>query len=442
MIKLKNIKKILARVVLCTFILSATVPAVSSFAGSLDTSLNDDTDRILDDIKNEDQYKQIDPEEGEGASEDTSSAELRDKLVDELEDALSKVSASDNDKVSIVTGTNIINEVCSKAKAPLTFTSQWINNFVETAGQLGIPTSATLDDWFGEEADVKGAAKKIKLLQWEGSDFNNGAMSTLLEDLNTGTSAFTDLMVGYGLTMCVAFSCLTLSEMVADRKFSQEAFGTTMFKMFFGLWIIYNFKTIIGFAVYWGGYMVTRFAGAITDEAIQYALYKNALATSLGQTIIEMNPIANATANLMTNVKTLGSWAGKLLVASQTLPAHALGAIGSQLSDFLGNSIVQLVSSFTVYSIIIEIMVRATFTPIAIADMYNDTLRSSAVRYIKKIVALALTGVVMYVILYATSTLKQHIPFYDPVALMAINLTMLGLLARARSIAEDIIGVH
>jgi hypothetical protein len=87
-------------------------------------------------------------------------------------------------------------------------------------------------------------------------------------------------------------------------------------------------------------------------------------------------------------------------------------------------------------------MVRATFTPIAIADMYNDTLRSSAVRYIKKIVALALTGVVMYVILYSTNTLKQHIPFYDPVALMAINLTMLGLLARARSIAEDIIGVH
>lgn len=443
MIRLRNIKKILARVVLSTVILTATVPAFSSYAGdALATSIETSTTDILDAIKNDDTYQQLNSD----GSDNTDSITLRDDLVDELESELSGIdSSTDKDKLTIAEGTAIIDRVCkSVGNVPSTFSQKWKTHFIDTAGQIGIPNNKFRNSSADHLNEIKDSAKKIKLLQWEGADYTNGAMKTLLTALDSKTKGFTDILVGYGLTMCMTFSCLTLSELVADRKFSQEAFGTTMLKMFLGLWIIYNYKAFIGLVVYWGGHMIEKFAANLTASDYTYALLKNTLASSLGQTIIELAPISDANSSIMTNIAVFGNYATKVIAGGIAMVGDAtpINKIGDIIGNFLGSGIIQLVSSFTIYSIIIEIMVRATFTPIAIADMYNDTLRSSAIRYLKKIAALALTGVVMYVILFAAGELKDQLPAWDSMALTAINFTMLGLLARARSIAEDIMGAH
>ncbi len=444
MIRLKNIKKILARVILSTFLLSATVPAITSFAGdSMSESIESNTNDLLDAIKADDMYKQVDSD----GSENTDSTTLKDELVEQLAWEFASINDStDKQYITIMSGTVIIDRICSTAgNVPSTFNQKWKTHFIDTAGQLGIPNNSARDASADHLNDIKDSAKKIKLLQWgQGSDINNGAMKTMLMALDSKTKGFTDILVGYGLTMCLTFSCLTLSELVADRKFSQEAFGTTMLKMFLGLWIIYNYKAFIGLVVYWGGHMVESFAANLTSADYRYALYKNALASSLSQTVLELSPISDANSSIMTNIAVFGTYATKVLAGGVAAVGDSLKL--TKLGDFLGNilgaGIIQLVSSFTIYSVIIEIMVRATFTPIAVADMYNDTLRSSAVRYLKKIAALALTGVVMYMILFAAGELKDHLPMWDATALTAINFTMLGLLARARSIAEDIIGAH
>ena len=113
------------------------------------------------------------------------------------------------------------------------------------------------------------------------------------------------------------------------------------------------------------------------------------------------------------------------------------------LTGMLGNGIVQLASSLAVYSVAIEIGVRYAFTPIAIADLYSEKFRSSGMQWLKKLLACALTGAVMYVVIYSADIFKNAVgATFSVITNTAINLTMIGMLFRARQIANDIVGVH
>ncbi|MCR5452312.1 MAG: hypothetical protein K6F00_06755, partial [Lachnospiraceae bacterium] len=121
MIKVYRFKKLFARLMLSTFILSMSATTFTSLANGLEDSLNGNTTGILEEIKTGDKYKQLDTEDGEDATEDEDSATLRDALVDKLNEELDTITSADNGKVSIATGTLLINKVCIAAKAPVTF---------------------------------------------------------------------------------------------------------------------------------------------------------------------------------------------------------------------------------------------------------------------------------------------------------------------------------
>ena len=122
-----------------------------------------------------------------------------------------------------------------------------------------------------------------------------------------------------------------------------------------------------------------------------------------------------------------------------TQMSEGIGAV----SGFLGNGIIQLASSLVVYAVAIEIGVRYALTPIAIADLYSERFRSAGWMWLKKLLACAMQGAVLYLIIFVTNELKSSIgATFSVITNTAINLTMIGMYAKSRQIANDIIGVH
>ena len=104
--------------------------------------------------------------------------------------------------------------------------------------------------------------------------------------------------------------------------------------------------------------------------------------------------------------------------------------------------------SLSVYAIAIDIGIRFVFTPIAIADLFSEKFRSTGVRWLKGIMASSLQGVIIYVIVVVGTTLRETlasgaaISGFAPVTGLAVNLTMIGLFAKSRAFANDIVGTH
>ncbi|MCI6998602.1 MAG: type IV secretion system protein [Eubacterium sp.] len=109
----------------------------------------------------------------------------------------------------------------------------------------------------------------------------------------------------------------------------------------------------------------------------------------------------------------------------------------------------------------IELIVRAIFSPIGVANLFEDGTRSSGIRYLKKFAACALQLGAIAVILYASSALcntlidtlsdgymtitKDNI--LDVLAssalwsMSAIQLSVIGITLKAQGICNDILGV-
>lgn len=82
------------------------------------------------------------------------------------------------------------------------------------------------------------------------------------------------------------------------------------------------------------------------------------------------------------------------------------------------------------------------FTPIAIADLYSERFRSNGWMWLKKLFAVSMQGAVIFMIIYSVDVLKNAIDTASIITNTAINLTMIGMFAKSRQIANDIIGVH
>ena len=123
------------------------------------------------------------------------------------------------------------------------------------------------------------------------------------------------------------------------------------------------------------------------------------------------------------------------------------------------------VSYFVAISNAISLIARATFSPIAVAQCFNDGQKSNAIRYLKKFAADGLTMAVIVGILYAASTLQGHlvstimagesITSIDSstaikvmenlkvmLSIFAINFGAIGAILKAPSLAQDIVGAH
>ena len=143
----------------------------------------------------------------------------------------------------------------------------------------------------------------------------------------------------------------------------------------------------------------------------------------------------------------------------------SIGLLVNSLVLWLASWIALGVSYFVAISNAISLIARATFSPIAVAQCFNDGQKSNAIRYLKKFAADGLTMAVIIGILYAASTLQGHlvstimagesITSIDSstaikvmenlkvmLSIFAINFGAIGAILKAPSLAQDIVGAH
>ena len=138
----------------------------------------------------------------------------------------------------------------------------------------------------------------------------------------------------------------------------------------------------------------------------------------------------------------------------------SIGLLVNSLVLWLASWIALGVSYFVAISNAISLIARATFSPIAVAQCFNDGQKSNAIRYLKKFAMAVIIG-----ILYAASTLQGHlvstimagesITSIDSstaikvmenlkvmLSIFAINFGAIGAILKAPSLAQDIVGAH
>ena len=112
-----------------------------------------------------------------------------------------------------------------------------------------------------------------------------------------------------------------------------------------------------------------------------------------------------------------------------------------------------VVAQFIAFSILIELGVRKAFAPFAIIDIYSEGMRSPGMRYLKRYLATFLKIAVCLLVCYLGIELmgisaEDNIASFDSLGdclqyifrIIAINFTVLGVMAKAGEYANDVVG--
>lgn len=317
-------------------------------------------------------------------------------------------------------------------------TKQWQSKFRTDAEQLGIEYGNVFNNRGDDQDEVQNASVKVNILTWNrdqntsGASINNnerGVISNFLRSFD-GFSVFTGIVSSIAVALTIAFGCSNLLMMTSDRNLSDEALIREFGKMLFGIWFIFNYKFFALLVIRLGTIVTEKVLIADFTSNRGLIVYK-CLCQSIVELVEEKGNIFNLTTFTTTGSAGTGEGIGNVI-------SNGLSIVTS----FVGGGITQLASSLVIYSIVVEIGVRYLFTPLAIADLYSEKFRSNGWMWIKKLFACALQGAVVYAIIFATHALKNSFISTDITTVTAINLTMIGMFAKSRQIANDIIGVH
>ena len=122
--------------------------------------------------------------------------------------------------------------------------------------------------------------------------------------------------------------------------------------------------------------------------------------------------------------------------------------MGMLLFPWVCSLLITVVAKFAIYQILFEIGIRKTFAPLAVADIYNEGLRSPGVRYLKRYLAVfikmaicALTCFICNSITAAgggPSTAMEWLSYLFDI--IAINFTCVGFMFKTGEYANDIVG--
>lgn len=105
--------------------------------------------------------------------------------------------------------------------------------------------------------------------------------------------------------------------------------------------------------------------------------------------------------------------------------------------------LIKIVLYVILYSRIIELAARMVFAPIGMANIYNGGMNSSGIRYLKKIAAVALTGCVILVSLYAYNTLVGIVNSNGTGVFenIILGVSSIMIVIKAQGWSNDIMGV-
>lgn len=116
--------------------------------------------------------------------------------------------------------------------------------------------------------------------------------------------------------------------------------------------------------------------------------------------------------------------------------------------------IMQVVAQFIAFSLLIELGIRIAFAPFAVVDIYSEGMRSPGMRYLKRYLATFIKIAICLLVCYLGNDLikisaEQNIANFDSLGdclqyvfrVIAINFTVLGVMAKTGEYANDVVGV-
>lgn len=121
-----------------------------------------------------------------------------------------------------------------------------------------------------------------------------------------------------------------------------------------------------------------------------------------------------------------------------------LGDCLTMILPYFGMKICEIAMKLAMYSILMEIIVRRAFAPMAIADVCGEGLRSPGVRYMKRFLACYLKVALCMVIAFLGSTLlgvaNHDTDTNFAIEILAIDFTIAGMMFKTSELANDIVG--
>lgn len=318
-------------------------------------------------------------------------------------------------------------------------TNVWKSQFRKEAEAYGIEYGNTFSNQGSTAEEIENASIKVNLLTWDRDKKSNG---TAIANLEKGVvmkflkafdsfSGFTTWIRGIAIALIITFGCSTIITMTMDRNASMETLQREFIKILFGVWVIMNYKFFALLIIRLGTIITERVM--ITDFSSAKGKYVYLTMCQSFSELVQESP--NISGFGILQMQGQGSYVGSGL-------GNAISNFASTISNFVGGGLTQLASSLTVYAVVIEIGLRYMFTPIAIADLYSEKFRSNGWMWLKKLFAVSMQGAVIFMIIYSVDVLKNAIDTASVITNTAINLTMIGMFAKSRQIANDIIGVH
>lgn len=129
--------------------------------------------------------------------------------------------------------------------------------------------------------------------------------------------------------------------------------------------------------------------------------------------------------------------------AEELAQAGVIKAMGAMLQMILPYILVffsKIVVSAVAYGRLLEFAVRTALAPLALANMFSGGFNSPGSRYMRKLVAVALQGAVITLILHGM-VLVMGTAGANVIAIVALFLIAASLVVKSQSIANDLVGV-
>lgn len=390
------------------------------------------------------------PQEKDGKTVEEAE-KIRDGIVEYLKEHRDELA----DDPTVKGGYKLIDAAIASIDGDEGIAQTWKPMFKEQALALGVEfesvhntislddgSSFTITDNKKANGDFVDAAVKVNILTWNNTEVggetvanhNRGVVQDLIKALDSNSSfvsGFTDPLKGVAMALTIAFGAYGLIMLSMEKSVTGEAVTREFIKMVIGLFVIYNFRTIALALISFGTWMLQALQTSLGSMDYQASSVEYALLSSFSN---------------LTETSLLSSLAESVFTGAVNLIKDAATGATQGLSEIMGsfgNGIIQVASSLAVYSVAIELAVRYAVTPIAIADLYSEKFRSSGIAWLKKLLACVITGTIMYLIIYITDVFKNVLGAnFSVITNTAINLTMIGMLFRARQIANEVVGAH
>lgn len=353
-----------------------------------------------------------------------------------------------------------INYICSnieidgsKKSVDDAFKKRWKEYLQESCNTYGV--SDDIDDIIAKYNDLDKASAKIQLLTWDGvtegaSDdltlkqhqgqlYTLIAKSTSLYGKSDGSSMpIFSYMQYIGTILMFVYFFKEINDLEETRAMSDEEILRAFIKFLLALTVMWHIDYIALLLVRLACYINSAFIGqSLTQNQIiidssgnaQLALIDSLFKTRKDIPADGIKGLTKVAAAIGSDyVSTSGFLSGL---------TDMLNGFMSSTINVIGNGFFQLASSLPIYGVLVESIIRFLFSPIYIADLASTERHPHGYEQLKKLVACIVSGTIMFLIIYLCDFLKTNL---DTMSHFWVNLTCLGMLAKAKSLAFEMFG--